>query len=211
MREYFAEVLIDDLEGFTALRGKRVLDVGGANGEYCLILNQERNCDAINLEPNPKNPVWPNTTIGVSDQIPFPDESFDVVICRGVLEHVPSNRLPSSLAEMYRVTKKDGLCYITIPPWCNPHAGHGLKPFHVFGFKAAKYLCELLMRKKITGNSFEDHGLYKVTYAKISCLLQETPYKLLATQDTHFRMHFLTRIPLIREIFVPAASFILKK
>jgi SAM-dependent methyltransferase len=174
-------------------------------------MNQERNCDAINLEPNPKNPIWPNTIIGFSDKIPFPDESFDVVICRGVLEHIPPNRLSSSLAEMYRVTKKDGLCYITIPPWYNPHAGHGLKPFHLFGFWAAKYLCELFARKKINGNSFEDHGLYKVTFSKMVGLLHETPYKLLATQDTHFRLHFLTKIPLIREILVPAVSFFLQK
>jgi len=211
MREYFAEVLIDDMEEFMLLQDKRVLDVGGANGEYCMILNQKRNCDAINLDPNPQNPIWPNTIIGFSDLLPFEDESFDLVICRGVLEHVPTDRLPTSLMEMYRVTKKGGFCYIVIPPWFNPHAGHGLKPFHVFGFRATKYLYRILAHKQISGNSFEDHGLYKVTFAKMASLLRATPYKLLATQDTHFRMHFLTKIPLLREVLVPAVAFILRK
>lgn len=211
MREYFAEVLIDDVEEFMLLQDKRVLDVGGANGEYCMILNQKRNCDAINLDPNPQNPIWPNTTIGFSDRIPFVDESFDLVICRGVLEHVPTDRLSASLMEMYRVTKKGGFCYIVIPPWFNPHAGHGLKPFHVFGFRATKYLYKFLAHKHIAGNSFEDHNLYKVTFAQMAGLLRATPYKLLATQDTHFRIHFLTKIPLVREILVPAVAFILKK
>jgi SAM-dependent methyltransferase len=211
MREYFAEVLIDDLEKFIPLQDKRVLDVGGANGEYCLILNQKRNCSSVNLDPNPQNPIWPNTTIGFSDRIPFPNESFDLVICRGVLEHMPTDRLPASLMEMYRVTKKGGACYIVVPPWYNPHAGHGLKPFHIFGFRVAKYLRELFTRKQVAGNSFEDQSLYKVTFANMARLLQETHYKLLATQDTHFRMHFLTKIPLVREILVPAVSFILQK
>lgn len=211
MREYFAEVLIDDVEKFVLLKDKRVLDVGGANGEYCLILNQKRNCDAINLDPNPQDPIWHNTIIGFSDRIPFPDESFDLVICRGVLEHVPIDRLSASLTEMYRVTKKGGFCYIVIPPWFNAHAGHGLKPFHIFGFRATKFLYKFIARKQISGNSFEDHGLYKVTFSKMSRLLHETAYRLLATQDMHFRMHFLTKIPLLREILVPAVAFMLKK
>lgn len=211
MRQYFADLLIDDLEEFIPLENKRVLDVGGANGEYCMILNQERNCYAVNLEPNPLNPIWPQTIIGYSDHLPFPEESFDVVICRGVLEHVPTYRLPASLSEMYRVTKKGGICYITIPPWFSPHAGHGFKPFHIFGFSIARYLCQAIWHKRISGSSFEDHALYKITFEKMMRLLRCTPYEILATQDNHFRMHFMTKIPLIREILVPAVSFILRK
>jgi len=86
-----------------------------------------------------------------------------------------------------------------------------LKPFHVFGFRATKYLYKFLAHKHIAGNSFEDHNLYKVTFAQMAALLRATPYKLLATQDTHFRMHFLTKIPLVREILVPAVAFIMRK
>ncbi len=211
MREYFAELLIYDLEPFMSLHKKHILDVGGANGEFCKVLNQNRGCYAINLDPNPKKPVWPNTLIGRANHIPCPDGQFDLILCRGVLEHIPPEELPGSLSEMYRVTKKGGIAYINIPPWYNPHAGHGLKPFHMFGFSIAKFLTELFYRKKIIAKSFEDMHLYKITYEKMLKLLEQTSYKIIATQDNHFRLHLATKIPLIREVLIPAISFILTK
>jgi hypothetical protein len=41
--------------------------------------------------------------------------------------------------DIYRVLKKGGIGYLVIPSWWNPHAGHGLKPFHVLPFPVAKF------------------------------------------------------------------------
>ena len=45
--------------------------------------------------------------------IPCPDESFDVVYCSHVLEHVEDDR--KAIAEIYRVLKKGGQAVILVP------------------------------------------------------------------------------------------------
>jgi SAM-dependent methyltransferase len=45
--------------------------------------------------------------------IPFPDNSFDAIVCNHVLEHVPQDRL--ALSEMYRVMKPGGWGSIQVP------------------------------------------------------------------------------------------------
>jgi SAM-dependent methyltransferase len=43
----------------------------------------------------------------------YPDESFDVVLCSHVLEHVPEDR--RAMRELYRVTKRGGWVLILVP------------------------------------------------------------------------------------------------
>jgi SAM-dependent methyltransferase len=211
MREYFARILISEVEEFTILNNKKVLDVGGSRGEFCQVLNKERACNAINLDPNPGKYIWEKTIVGRAEKIPFKNNEFDLVINRGVLEHIPTENHQLCINEMYRVTKKNGICYMLVPMWFNFHAGHSLKPFHLFPFKIAKFLRQLIFRNKITGNSFEEENLYKTTYKGTSTLIKNSRFKILSTKDAHFRLHFLTRIPLLREFSVPAVAFILKK
>ncbi len=208
MREYFAKVLISQIEEFMPLDGKKVLDVGGAKGEFCKVISEARRCDAVNLDPAPGDYIWPDTITGLADNMPFNDNEFDLVISRGVLEHIPPEKQQPSVNEMFRVLKKGGFCYIMIPPWYNPHAGHGVKPFHYFPFRIAKTLREFFFRKKVKENSFEEKNLYPVTFKRMKTLITRGGFKIVATRDTHFRMHFFTKIPFLREIAVPSVAFI---
>jgi SAM-dependent methyltransferase len=45
--------------------------------------------------------------------IPFPDQSFDVLICNHVLEHVPDDR--TAMKELYRVLRAGGLAVLQVP------------------------------------------------------------------------------------------------
>ncbi len=49
-----------------------------------------------------------------TDAFPYKDNMFDVVLCSEVLEHLPQSPVPA-LAQMYRVTKKDGYVLVTTP------------------------------------------------------------------------------------------------
>jgi len=211
MRNYFAEILVEEVEEFESLYNKKVLDVGGARGEFCKVLKEKRNCDAVNLDPYPGKHIWPKTIIGFADNLPFKGGEFDIVICRGTLEHIPTKKQQKSVDEMYRVLKRKGLCYIAIPPWYNPFAGHHLKPFHIFPFRIAKHLRELVFRNKVQSNSFSEEGLYPITFRRMTRMVLKSNFRTIATRDTHLRLHFLTRIPIIREITVPTVAFILKK
>jgi len=211
LREYLAQILISEVEEFMPLWNKRVLDVGGARGEFCKVLNRKRKCRAINLEPRVEKNAWPETKKGVAEDIPFKDNQFDLVICRGVLEHIAKEKQQQSMNEMYRVTRAGGIAYVLIPPWYNPHAGHSLKPFHILPFKLAKFLREIIFRKKIRANSLSEAGLYPITFKEMLKMISASRFRVAGTKDTHFRMHFLTRIPIIREIAVPAVAFICRK
>ncbi|MCP4365669.1 MAG: class I SAM-dependent methyltransferase [Planctomycetes bacterium] len=46
-------------------------------------------------------------------RLPFPDESFDLIVCTGVLEHVVDSG--ATVGEMYRCCKKGGVVYVEAP------------------------------------------------------------------------------------------------
>lgn len=60
-------------------------------------------------------------------QIPFPEDSFDVIVCSHVLEHVPNDR--QAMREFVRVLKPDGWAMIMIP--CFPDRGPTFEDFSV--------------------------------------------------------------------------------
>lgn len=57
---------------------------------------------------NPKAMVKMDIT-----DIQYPDESFDVIYCSHVLEHVPDDR--KAMQEFFRVLKKDGWAVLLVP------------------------------------------------------------------------------------------------
>jgi SAM-dependent methyltransferase len=212
MREYFAGILIDEIEEFLSLRGAAVLDVGGGRGEFCGVISRLRGARAVNLDPNYADPgVWPDCLIASAERIPFADGAFDLVICRGVLEHIPPEIRPEAVREMRRVTRPGGFCYISIPPWLNPHAGHGLRPFHLLPFPAAKFLKERLCGYRTESKSYADEDLYPMTSRGTAGLIRDADLEVVATRDTHLRLHFLTKVPLLREVLVPVVSFVARR
>ena len=46
------------------------------------------------------------------DHLPYPDQQFDVTFCTCVLHHVPPERWPQFVGEMYRVTRAGGLLVV---------------------------------------------------------------------------------------------------
>lgn len=47
-------------------------------------------------------------TVAVAQDLPLPDESFDVVTCTLALHHVPARKREAALREMFRVTRPGG-------------------------------------------------------------------------------------------------------
>jgi SAM-dependent methyltransferase len=47
--------------------------------------------------------------------LPFPEASFDRIVCSEVLEHIPD--LDAAIAELHRVLKPGGIMAVTVPTW----------------------------------------------------------------------------------------------
>ena len=209
-REYLADVLIEELEEFIDLKKKKVLDIGGERGEFCKILLDTRNCSVINLEPKKIDFVH-ETVIGTADSISSKNGQFDVVLLRGVLQHIPTNKKLKSLREINRVLKKNGFCYIMIPPWYNPLSGQNIKPFHYFPYKLARHLRNSVFGSNVKAETLAELGLWPMTFISTAEYINKAGFKVVKTTDILGRLHFITKIPILREIILPSVGFILKR
>jgi ubiquinone/menaquinone biosynthesis C-methylase UbiE len=100
----------------------RVLDVGPGDGTlFRLIAGRVAACRGVDPSPNAVEKLHrmfrdvPNVefALGTSEQIPFPDGSFDVVVVNSVLHALSSIReVEQSLAELVRVCAPGGVVFV---------------------------------------------------------------------------------------------------
>jgi SAM-dependent methyltransferase len=123
---------LDHLETFARRVGidtaHSVLDVGAGIGHWGRLLSHvlAEDTTLVGIDPEPR---WVQEAtaraadaglgerfsyrLGAAEELPFEDESFDLVTCQTVLMHVPE---PSrAVAEMLRVTKRGGLVVAAEP------------------------------------------------------------------------------------------------
>ncbi len=82
---------------------------------------------------------------GDAMNLPFADNTFSLLICAQVYEHVPNDL--TLFAEMYRVLKPGGLVYFSGPNWLFPIEPHYHLPFlHWLPEKAANGYLRLLRK-----------------------------------------------------------------
>lgn len=100
----------------------KFLDVGCGAGYSLIKAQEELECLCFGVDPDPGghgvgryNELDSELNIkkGVSENLPFEDESFDVVFCSHVLEHVIDEQ--KSLEEIKRVLKPEGTLIIGMP------------------------------------------------------------------------------------------------
>ncbi|HEV2833805.1 MAG TPA: methyltransferase domain-containing protein [Pyrinomonadaceae bacterium] len=95
----------------------RVIEVGsGAHGLiFYFGVEQGVGVDPLAVSYRSLFPSWQGcakTIAAVGEQLPFQDESFDVVLCDNVVDHAESPR--KIIAELVRILKRDGLLYFTV-------------------------------------------------------------------------------------------------
>jgi len=107
----------------------RVLDIGCGLQPYRRFLDPAQTeyvgIDRVGPLSNP-------TVVGSAESLPFPDESFDVVLSTQVLEHLPDPEL--ALKEAVRVLRKGGRLILTVPGvWPTHEAPHDFWRFTRYG------------------------------------------------------------------------------
>jgi len=104
-------------------RGKKVLDIGCSlgTGEFVLADAAE---SIIAIDANEKALEFARRSIDKTNvefmkadarELPFEDESFDIVIAFQLIEHIPPGEVGAFLSEVSRVLKSEGLCLIATP------------------------------------------------------------------------------------------------
>jgi SAM-dependent methyltransferase len=114
----------DALEELVDVHDRDVLDVGCGEGELVrrLVLAGAR---VVGLDPlavaleharhaGPPSPAA-RFVEGPAEALPFPGESFDVVIFFNSLHHVPAESMDAALAEAARVLRGGGVLYVQEP------------------------------------------------------------------------------------------------
>jgi ubiquinone/menaquinone biosynthesis C-methylase UbiE len=102
-------------------RGETVLDVGCASGTLALVAQEcvglTGRVSGINLSREmivqarrkaARAGLSINFQLGVIEQLAFPDQSFDVVLCTWMIHHVPDDLKRQGLLEIARVLKPGG-------------------------------------------------------------------------------------------------------
>jgi len=100
----------------------RVLDVGAGHGLLLAFLAElGHKCHALDVVDQPSthkdtygNRIAFHLCNVEADPIPYPDESFDAVVCCQVLEHFSHSHLPA-VKEMRRVLRPGGVLEVDVP------------------------------------------------------------------------------------------------
>jgi SAM-dependent methyltransferase len=122
------------------LPGAELLDVGGGPG-YFADAFRAAGARYVGLDPDvgelsARGEPAPGMLRGSGQALPVRTAAVDVCYSSNVLEHVP--RPWQMAAEMVRVTKPDGLVYLSFTPWLSPWGGHETAPWHYLGGARAR-------------------------------------------------------------------------
>ena len=165
-RRQKAEKIVRILEGHRPLSASRILDVGVGSGVTAALLAERVGpggsvCGTDVRDTRIRSHGF--RFVAVEDpRLPFPDDSFDVVVSNHVIEHVgqrPDQKV--HVSEMLRVLRPDGLAYLATPNrWTvvEPHfrlpflswLPAGLRDGYVrLAGRGAAYDCDLLSRSEL--------------------------------------------------------------
>ncbi|MBC7236506.1 MAG: class I SAM-dependent methyltransferase, partial [Chloroflexi bacterium] len=138
---FLAEATVAELKAKGIdLSAASVLELGAGVGGYSLVLNREsRSFLATDMQKD----LWlngdevPFQQVDVLRPFPFEDDSFDLVYCSSLIEHIPE--AGNMLDESWRVLKPGGVLYLSFPPFYSLAmiGGHLFKPFHFLGERLA--------------------------------------------------------------------------
>lgn len=127
--------ILEDYYGNGKLKDLTLLDIGSSTGiidnklatKFKRVLGTDTDGEAIAYAK--KSFKKKNLTFSVKDamKLELPDNSFDVVVCAQVYEHVPNAK--KLFLEIYRVLKPCGICYLAALNKLWPIEPHYTLPF----------------------------------------------------------------------------------
>jgi ubiquinone/menaquinone biosynthesis C-methylase UbiE len=100
-------------------KNSKILEVGSGTGRL-LAAMKERGLDAVGLDARPRTEDPQPIVVAQIEQMPFPDETFDIVFSIGVFDQrVYEQDHRAMLDEIARVLKKGGALFMVGSNWFN--------------------------------------------------------------------------------------------
>lgn len=170
-----AEEILRRLEKHVITHRRSILDLGSGMGEFVLACYKHGlTCYGIELDLERvdfqkswfrDNKAEIDLCIGIGEKLPFKTNTFDIVSCIDVLEHVDN---PTAVVkEVVRVLKPRGIFYLMAPNYIFPREPHYLVFYPPFLPKRLARIYLKLLRKP---SSFIDH----INYINLPYLLRIT-------------------------------------
>ena len=130
----------DIIRRYTPLAGVKLLEIGSGFGTNLAVWIKKYGTDGYGVEPGgvgfdhgliasrrifSANGIDPDRIVNaIGENLPYPDESFDVVYSANVLEHTQNPEMV--LQEALRVVRKGGLVHMELPNYLSYFEGHYL-------------------------------------------------------------------------------------
>jgi SAM-dependent methyltransferase len=162
-----ADDTIRQVQHYTNLDGRLVLDIGGGPGFFLQAFNKAGSrafcVDADAGELSGSGRPARDSILGSALDLPLADRRVDVSFSSNVLEHVPEPE--RMLDEMVRVTKSGGLVFCAFTNWLSPWGGHETSPWHYAGGERAARIYE--RRHGNPPKNVYRRSLYPVSIARV--------------------------------------------
>lgn len=203
-------VLQDFLE--RKIKKVKILEVGCGSGVISEYFSKNNEVWATDLETPPLNKRGFKFVKVRSENLPFKNQFFDIVISNHVIEHLPNQAL--HLEEIRRVLKKEGVCYLATPNKLFPIEPHYKIP--LIHYLPNRVFWNIL---RFFGRYEED--LYLLNYFSLKAMLKEYNPKEYTHEIIKYPKKFGLKIPIINKLpllvlnklnFIsPTNIFVLKK
>jgi 2-polyprenyl-3-methyl-5-hydroxy-6-metoxy-1,4-benzoquinol methylase len=109
-----------------------ILNIGVASGQTSLMLSKFGDVTSVEYDKDAckflKDELNIEAVYASINQLPFSNESFDLVCAFDVIEHVEDDC--NAIDEMYRVCKPEGIVFITVPAFMHLWSKHDLINHH---------------------------------------------------------------------------------
>jgi len=122
-------------------------------------------------------------------------KKVDYIFCASVIEHIPPESYQIFFKILQNNLKKNGILYISFPPFLSPIGGHHVAPFHYFPEKIALGLTNIIKRRNIKSyeKMYGTWGLYRTKINEIEGLINKNGFKVIKIQS-RFMPNILSKL-----------------
>jgi SAM-dependent methyltransferase len=188
--------------------GHRLLDAGcGRDLEFSREFSDDVQVVGIDMEPDlqTRNQSSPYAVRGDLERLPFPSDSFDLIISRSVIEHLADP--PRVFSEFHRTLKPGGKVilstpnkydYVSILASITPYRWHQILVSKIVGVSEddvfpTLYRANTLsaLRKKLTGAGFTEKELRAINHYPVYLMFSPLLFRLGILYERLTALHFL--------------------